>query len=79
MQSKVSQHLPYPEVRSTHYYRTGEEAVCHHTLPQAITDVGRMTTYNNLNKIDIVFTIIKIKVLEAAARKLLEATSWMDW
>ena len=75
---KVSKPLPYPWVHSRQYYLVkGEEVVLYRTVPQAITELGGTKSFDNLNKTDVAFLSSKIEDLKAAAKTLLEATSWM--
>ena len=37
-----------------------------------------MRFFDNLNKIDVVFSASKAEDLEAAARTIMEVVSWMD-
>ena len=49
------------------------------TLSLAIMEVGEMRSFENLNKIDNVFSSSEIEDVRVAASTLLETTSWMDW
>ena len=88
MQSKVSKFLCYPNsfanaccrLHSRHYYRfEGEEVVWSHTLPRAIMEISGMYSFDNLNRTYVVFSASRTKNLEAAAKTIVEAMSWMDW
>ena len=65
---KLSKLLSFHGVCSRRYcFIEGEEAICHHTLPLAITEDGKMKSCDNLNKTGIVFTSTEFKDLEASS------------
>ena len=48
-------------------------------LSRAITELGSVKSFSNLNKTDVVFSFSEIEELEVAVSTLSETTSWMDW
>ena len=56
-----------------------EKVVRYSTFPGVITELEGMKSFDDFSKTDVAFSSSKIDDLEAAARTLLEATSWMNW
>ena len=77
---KVFKLLPYPGVQSRQLYCfEGEVAIKFRLLPRHMTELAGMHFFNNLARTDIVLYSLKAEDFEAAARSIVDVTSWMDW
>ena len=50
-----------------------------HSLPHHVTELANMRSYDNLSKTNVVLSSSEVEDFEAAARSVVEVTSWMDW
>ena len=80
MQSKkASKLLPYPGLRSCHFYWFEDEDVVRFcSLPRHGLGLAGMRFFENLDKTDVVLSSTEAEDLEVAARTIVEWTSWMD-
>ena len=73
---KVSKLLLYPGVRSHHFYRfEGEEVTKVGSLNHHVTELAGLRSYNNLNKMDVIFSLSEAEEMEAALQSIIKATS----
>ena len=48
-------------------------------LNRHVTELTGLHTFDNLNKMDVIWSSTEAADMEAALRSIVEATSWMDW
>ena len=76
---KVSKLLPYPGLRSHHFYEfEGEETAKACSLNRHMMELAGLCSFDNLNRTDVILFSSEAEDMEAAMRAVVEATSWMD-
>ena len=77
---KVSKLLQYSGVSSRKFYRfEGEELTKVKALNRHVTELAGLCSFDNLNKMDVIWSFTEAEDMEVALRSIVEATSWMDW
>ena len=76
---KSSKLLQYQGVCSHKFYRfQGEELTKDKALNRHITELASLRSFDSLNKTDVIWSSTETEDMKAAARSIVEATSWMD-
>ena len=77
---KVSKLLQFQSVRSHKFYRfKGEDITKDKALNCHVTELVSLHAFDNLNKMDVIWSSTEAEEMEAALRSIVEAISWMDW
>ena len=77
---KSSKLLQYQGVCNHKFYRfQGEELTKAKALNRHVTELAGLRSFDSLSKTDVIWSSMETEDMEAAARSIVEATSWRDW
>ena len=77
---KVSKLLQFLGVRSRKFYHfEGEDITKAKALNHHVMELAGLRSFDNLNKMDVIWSSLEAEEMEAALHSVVEATSWMDW